>query len=148
MDDIKKYIILLLGALDNQPIRGKLFLQKEMFLFSFELESDNLKHLLNFEPHNFGPYSKKLELELTEMINEGLVQVSEREDTKIYNLTKKGQEYFENIVRLDNSMLNGINKLKLGSERLGYKGLLRYVYFNYPKFTTKSKIKNEVLGGN
>lgn len=146
---IEKYVLLLLNANNANSIRGKLLLQKEMFLLAYEVELEgNLRKLLDFESHNFGPYSYPLEKELKLMEEKGLIKTKQEENTLIYELTEKGEKELNNLTFLSNDLLQRISKLKLGSERLGYKGLLRYVYFNYPDYIDKSKIKKEVLGGN
>ena len=81
-----------------------------------------------------------------EELNDYSFIIIENVDNSIrYSITKKGEEYI-NSVDFPKEIRDKVTNLKIGSNRLGYKGLLRYVYFNYPKFTTNSKIKNEVLG--
>ena len=63
----------------------------------------------------------------------------------VYSITKQGQMYLEGI-EFPKGIEKKVNNLKVGSNKLGYKGLLRYVYFSYPEFTINSKIKDEVLG--
>ncbi|UTB32036.1 MAG: hypothetical protein NKF70_11105 [Methanobacterium sp. ERen5] len=149
----KDYLILLLGANKYTPIRGKLALQKEMFLMSQELDkTGQLNDQLKFEGYHYGPYSRTLEKWLKDLENDHIIK-SSSEDTKVYELTNEGKIRFKDILNYLNESKNdnifhNIHKLKIGSEKLGYKGLLRYVYFTYPDFIKKSKIKNEVLGGN
>lgn len=148
-NSIKNYILLLLSANKDDPIRGKLFLQKEMFLIANEVDKEgNLKKLLNFKSHNFGPYSYPLESELNHLQRLNLIKTQDDGKTAIYEITNNGKDYLQQIGELDENLSKRISKLKKGSEKLGYKGLLRYVYFNYPEYIDKSKIKEEVLGVN
>ena len=147
--DEKQWLILLLGVNNYAPIRGKLLLQKEMFLIVHELDkSGELKEVLNFESYKYGPYSTILEGILDNLKERKIVDSSTEDNVEVYKLTKKGKNKFKKIAeKIDDDLLERIKKLKIGSERLGYKGLLRYVYFNYPNFVDKSEIREEIFGG-
>jgi DNA-binding PadR family transcriptional regulator len=81
------------------------------------------------------------------MEKDNLIKTLKENKTVTYELTGLGKSYLDQKMKVpDKELWSKISKLKLGSERLGYKGLLRYVYFNYPNFIDKSKIKKEVLG--
>jgi len=155
MEEIKKWIILLLGADNGRPIRGKLMFQKEMFILAYDilqklgiLSKEEVERIFNFKPHYYGPYSKKIEDTLNLLQQQGLVKVEKQDDVIIYTLTDKGKNEFKKVLdKQGDDVIKLIEKLKIGSERLGYKGLLKYVYINYPEFIDRSLIKDEVLGG-
>ena len=133
----KDFILLLLNSDNQKPIKGNLFLQKEMFLIVEEVCS-SLKDELNFIPYDYGPYSFNLINLLTSLKNDSLIDYDDLNDNE-YSITKKGIDYLKKI-DFPESIIEKVNKLKIGSNKLGYNGLLRYVYFNYPKYTKKSKI--------
>ena len=57
----EEFVLLLLNANDKKEINGKLCFQKEMFIVDKEICNDLSYDLnLNFEPYQFGPYSKNL----------------------------------------------------------------------------------------
>lgn len=138
------FILLLLNLDNKKEIKGDLFLQKEMFLIVKEV-FPNLDKELNFKPYYYGPYSGKLTELLNHLANNSLIKIDDIEGSNCYTITDKGIDKL-NKIEFPGDIKNKVFKLKKGSNVLGYKGLLRYVYFNYPKYTTKSKIKDEVLG--
>jgi len=147
--NVQKYILELLNSNEESSIKGKLFLQKEIFLIIKEvLDSETAEKLdseLSFEAYNYGPYSFNLENILKSMEKNNLIDVNTDNNDILYTITNKGKNHL-NEENIGSNIKNKIFKLKMGSERLGYKGLIRYVYFNYPEYTTKSLIKDEVMG--
>ena len=139
----KDFVLLLLNSDNQKPIKGNLFIQKEMFLIVEEVWPE-LKEELQFEAYDYGPYSHVLVNILRELRSELLVNFEDIEGN-VYSITKQGQMYLEGI-EFPKGIEKKVNNLKVGSNKLGYKGLLRYVYFSYPEFTINSKIKDEVLG--
>ena len=123
----KDFILLLLDADNQKPIEGNLFIQKEMFLIVKEVFND-LEDELSFKAYNYGPYSQPLVNLLEELEENSLIEID-----------RKNKTFSDEIKRK-------INNLKVGSNKLGYKGLLRYVYFTYPEYTENSKIKNDIFG--
>ncbi|ALT68258.1 hypothetical protein [Methanobrevibacter millerae] len=139
----KDFVLLLLNSDNQKPIKGNLFIQKEMFLIVEEVWPE-LKEELQFKAYDYGPYSHVLVNILKELCKDFLVNFEDSEGN-IYSITKQGQMYLEDI-EFPEGIEKKVNNLKVGSNKLGYKGLLRYVYFSYPEFTINSKIKDEVLG--
>ena len=146
MDDFsaKDFVLLLLSVDNKKPIEGNLFLQKEMFLIVKEVY-EKLEEELNFVPYNYGPYSQNLVNLLNHLDYNNLIVIDNYEGTNNYSITKKGEDEL-NKINFPKDIVKKVTNLKVGSNKLGYKGLLRYVYFTYPDYTTKSKIKDEVLG--
>lgn len=138
----KDFILLLLNSDNQKPVSGKLFIQKEMFLIVEEIYKE-IDDELCFEPYNYGPYSSKLVEILKDLNKDNLIKTNKSFDE--FSITESGENYLKNI-NFSEDIIKKVNNLKIGSNKLGYKGLLRYVYFNYPEYTTKSKIKDEVLG--
>lgn len=139
----KEFILLLLNSDNQKPIKGNLFFQKEMFLIVEEVYPE-LREELQFKAYNYGPYSHILVNILRELRNDSLVSFEDSEGNE-YSITKQGQDYLKNIT-FPKGIEKKVKNLKVGSNKLGYKGLLRYVYFTYPEYTINSKIKEEVLG--
>ena len=140
----KDFILQLLDADNQKPIEGKLFIQKEMFLIVKEVYND-LENELDFIAYNYGPYSEKLSYLLEDLEKDSLIEIDNSDENNKYTITSKGMDFLKNKTFPD-EIKRKIHNLKVGSNKLGYKGLLRYVYFTYPEYTVNSKIKNEVLG--
>ena len=142
----KDFILLLLNAVNKKKINGKLCFQKEMFLVVKEICPD-LEDDLNFEPYHYGPFSKKLAILLDQLERDSLISIDRFADTCNYSITSEGVKKVSEL-NVSPEIIEKISNLKIASNKLGYKGLLRYVYFNYPEYAEKSKIKNRVLGDN
>ena len=140
----ENFVLLLLNSNNQQKIEGKLCFQKEMFLIVKEICPD-LDLDLNFQPYHYGPYSKRLSALLYELKSDSLIEIDERKDTCTYSITSKGVKMLSGL-EVSEDILEKISNLKNGSQKLGYKRLLRYVYFNYPEYTVKSRIKNKLMG--
>ena len=143
---VEEFILLFLNSNGKRKISGKLCFQKEMFLVVKEICPD-LDIDLNFEPYHYGPFSKNLASLLDYLESNSLIDVERYQDTCIYSITEKGVEKLSSL-EVSDDILRKIENLKFGANKLGYKGLLRYVYFNYPEYTKNSKIKDKVFGDN
>lgn len=139
------FILSLLKSNEGMEIKGKLCFQKEMFLIVKEIYPE-LDNELHFEPYHYGPFSKNLAELLDSLKEESLIEVKETANSFTYSITSQGIKKLTDECNLPDNILQKISNLKKTVNKLGYKGLLRYVYFNYPEYTKNSKIKNEVLG--
>ena len=128
----KDFILLLLNVDNQKPIEGNLFIQKEMFLIVEEVYP-KLQEELEFIPYDYGPYSFKLVNILNNLNKDNLIYY-ENFEVNEYAITQKGEEYL-NQIEFPKDIIKKVNKIKIGSNKLGYKGLLRYVYFTYPEYT-------------
>ncbi len=115
-----------------------------------------LKNIPEPEPGPYGPYFKDVSNELNELVSEGLVEVHEIEryresdkDTGIIKyiiLTDKGmfkvKEMISKLQEIEEGfrLLNDIRKY--ASMRLW--DLIALIYFLYPEYTEKSRIKDRV----
>lgn len=128
----KDFILQLLDVDNQKPIEGKLFIQKEMFLIVKEVYA-NLEDELSFIAYNYGPYSKKLTYLLEDLEKDSLIEIDNSDGNNKYRITDAGREYLKKKTFADD-IKRKIHNLKSGSNKLGYKGLLRYVYFTYPEY--------------
>ena len=107
-----------------------------MFLAVKEICPD-LDGELKFEPYHYGPYSIELANLLDNMELESLINI---DNDCTYSITDKGVEKISSL-QFSDEIIEKTQNLKTNSNNLGYKGLLRYVYFNYPDYTVKSTEK-------
>jgi transcription termination factor NusB len=66
---------------------------------------------------------------------------------QVYALTEKGRKYVEKKLwkSLDTTKVEALNQLKRNLAEIHLKLLLKYVYTQYPNFSTESKIKEDIL---
>jgi uncharacterized protein YwgA len=135
LSPVQAFLILLLGSRNYESVRGKTWLQKEMFLIA---KNTGLKEEVYFEPHFYGPYSETVDSELENLEILGLA--AENGEIK---LTKKGKDLYAALLKIA-----GIGKLELIEEikeelnNLNEDELLAYIYFSFPE-TTKEAVRFE-----
>jgi len=133
LNPVKAYLLLLLGEKNFEPIKGKLWLHKEMFLLSSNLE--RLKPLMDFEPYFYGPHSERVDVELDQLIKSGLVRV---EGNKII-LTDIGEKVHMVLrTKTSKEKLELINEIKELLNDLSKDELLALIYFSFPKMAKDS----------
>ena len=142
---VKESILLLLGVDPDIPLK-KTLLMKESFLFEKELSHELKLNLESFQfvPYKYGPYSEILEDTLDSM--DGLIVISNGNKKEV-TLTDEGKKEAKKL--LDSLSPSTVDRLKfkrIGWDQWGNKGILKRVYTDYPIFTVKSKIKDDVLG--
>jgi hypothetical protein len=128
------YTILLLGAIEFEPVKGKLWYQKEMFFVSRDIEP--LKTTLDFEPYFIGPHSKRLEEVLNQLEFYHVIQF----DRNKIQLTNFGKEIFEEIKnKRPKDELDFLSEIKKLLNDLTNDELLLFVYSSIdPIFITES----------
>ncbi|RKR74751.1 hypothetical protein [Frondihabitans australicus] len=174
--EIDDAIVLLLGAGvepgGKARIQGVTRLEKLIFLLEKETHSrDWLDEDAGFVAYNFGPFSRKVYDAVETLAAAGIVKDSakfapddmdtweEREvlgkapdqnypyTTRDFELTERGWRYF---AALENEMkpdaLKELKSFKSRFATLPLRQLVRYVYQRYEEFTTKSLIREEILG--
>lgn len=142
-------IILLL--LSVAPIKGKTKLQKQVFLAWKEFLYDKIDELGYF-PYRYGAYSRLVDDSTKTLFIQNKIQMKKRKgEGTIYSITKKGKyTIFKNIRKRKKSysrFLKTKNKYgeKLEDKKIDWddwsaKGILRYVYRNFPEYTTKTRV--------
>jgi predicted HTH domain antitoxin len=132
---VQAFLILLLGSRNGEPVRGKTWLQKEMFLIA---KNTGLKEEVYFEPHFYGPYSETIDTELENL--QILELVAENGEIR---LTGKGKEVYANLLKIASTeKLELIKEVKEELNDLNEDELLAYIYFSFPE-TTKEAVRFE-----
>lgn len=135
VSEIQELIILLAGANDS-PIRGKLWLQKELFLLSDRLEE--IRDQSGYEPYLLGPHSDTVDEELSQLEDIGVISF---DANKIY-LTNFGQEIAKKlektVVNKNPQLIDLIHEYKEFLNDMTSDELLCYVYSAYPDMTEES----------
>ena len=154
-----------------EPIKGKTRLQKLLFLFEkeiwkkFKLDKHiSANALPEFEPYDYGPFSKQIYEDLEFLTSVGLVsgsgqqveqdeafleEINDANEEEVYKLTELGKTFVEEgeAGQLSSNQTSVLSDFKAKCSKMPLRALLLYVYSKYPEMTTNSKIRDEVLGG-
>lgn len=163
------------SGLREGEINGITRLEKLIFLLERETSSSKwLQQDASFEPYNFGPFSSKVyqavdllsaaglvvdsaapatddsdtwEVRTRIGLDEGSASIPDRFTTRDFRLTDRGWKYFEALTKeMAVDSLEEVASFKRQFASLPLRQLIRYVYQKYESFTTKSQIRDEVLG--
>jgi predicted HTH domain antitoxin len=133
LTETQKYTLLLLSANNFEPIRGKLWFQKELFLLA--KNSDELAEQADFEADFMGPYSESADEELEQL---EFAKVVEKEGNKL-KLTGLGREIAEILEKnTSDEEKEMIEDFKSELNDLTEDELLGFIYFTYPEMTRES----------
>lgn len=146
--------LLMIKAEDGEEVSGITRFQKLVFLAQMGgLEDDPIPSLetdskYEFEPYDYGPYSKELYDNLDSLVEKGLVKTQKRETPsgntrKDYSLTEEGRDLLDrasklgDISEIDKKIIRGI-KRKYNDMPLFE--LIDKVYAGYPEYAKNSKL--------
>jgi len=128
ISEIKKYLILLLSSNNSEPINGKMWYQKELFILA--KNDETLSEESGFEPYFWGPYSELAESEMDELVQLGLVK---SEGSK-YVLTGFGKEAAaklgDQVPKHEKELVDDIKQLLNDFSK---DELLLFLYVSYPE---------------
>lgn len=141
----------LLYADGQENIIGRTRIQKLAFLIEMEYQSSQGISMplnpgsFNFEPYDYGPFSKELYDVLEDMDRQGLIEEDEQEyregKTRYeYELTEKGKDFVEDQLSTDAAVeiLRKASKYKSEYNKVPLPDLIKYVYSEYPEYASES----------
>lgn len=134
----KQYMLFLLAALNEKPIKNKINLMKMLFFISLNIPQ--LGQEFNFEADNYGPSSDVVNRNLEYLIKDAFLT----EDKQGYKLYKLGKEYL-NLHEFDNIDLELIEDMKKLFDGLNSEEVCALTYFTFPETTTESLIRNRII---
>lgn len=133
LSETQKYTLLLLSANNYEPVKGKLWFQKELFLLA--KNSDELAEQTDFEADFMGPYSESADEELEQL---EFAKVVENEGNKL-KLTGLGRDIAEIIGKnTSEDETEMIEDFKAELNDLTEDELLGFIYYTYPEMTKES----------
>lgn len=138
----KQYILSLLNDNDQEPIKGKTRLMKELFFISLNVPS--LNDLLEFEADNFGPSSDIVIGYIDDMSQMKLISIEHgsRDDSNIYLIGEYGKKFLDSEkLDLDYELISEIKELCRG---ITNDELLALTYFSFPEMTEESLVKDKI----
>lgn len=154
-------------------LEGITRLEKLIFLLERETAAQSwLSEDADFRPYNFGPFSSKVYqavdmLAAAQIIDDSGTNAKTQEDswerdnvigaispesnpyvTRDFKLTDRGWRYYTVLLeQLPNGAIDELEDFKTRFAALPLRQLVRYVYQRYEDFTTRSVIRDEILGG-
>lgn len=144
-----------------ESICGVTKLQKLLFLIEQEtefFEEYEEDVAFNFAPYKMGPFSDEVYSELEFLLQLSAIeftpmksptkvnQSDSRLRNKEFHITPKGEKIASQLVEvLEPEYEKELEDLVAEYNTMDLKELLRYVYTEYPEYTTKSEIKDEVF---
>ena len=137
----KQYILSLLNSNNQEPIKGKTRLMKEMFFISLNVSS--LSQLLEFEADNYGPSSDVIIGYLDDMSQIKLINAEKGSKTNVtYTIGEYGKKFLEQEkLDLDYELIYEMKTLCNG---ITNDELLALTYFSFPEMTEESLVKDKI----
>lgn len=139
----KQYILSLLDSNNQEPIKGKTRLMKELFFISLNVPS--LKKSLEFEADNYGPSSDVIMGYINDMSQMQLITAQKKgqnNNNVIYSLGEYGKKFLkQEKLDLDNELVSEIKTLCHG---ITNDELLALTYFSFPEMTVESLVKEKI----
>ncbi|MCW3990778.1 MAG: hypothetical protein NWE88_11975 [Candidatus Bathyarchaeota archaeon] len=141
---VSDVILVLLYSHSSKPIFGRISLMKQVFLLIEEVLNKGEVQDAKFVPYHFGMYSFTVGASLTNLEYSGFIEQRGKKNTKLerFFITTKGERHISSIFNeFSYELQNTIREKRQGWDQLGYDGILRLVYQNYPEYIDKSQIK-------
>lgn len=137
----KQYILSLLDSNNQEPIKGKTRLMKELFFISLNVPS--LNELLEFEADNFGPSSDVIMGYIDDMSQIKLITAKKTSQNNVtYILGEYGKKFLEQEkLDLDYEL---ISEMKTLCQGITNDELLALTYFSFPEMTEESLVKDKI----
>jgi uncharacterized protein YwgA len=139
LNDLDLAILQLLHAGNDDPLKGRVAFQKEMFLIADYI--DKIRDKADFIPHTFGPYSETAETEMGNLKSLGLV----KEEGSEYRITPNGIAALEKKPAFSHEEIEAIADFKEFLNDLTMDELLLFTYVSYPKFKEESAVYERVI---
>lgn len=151
-------------------IMKMVFLFEKEIRKKFNEEIISVSELPDFTAYDYGPFSAKVYEDLEFLVNMGFIEVTsfgtremlpdeieeyaywqtisndeDRVFVEKFSLSEIGKRYVQKKVKLSKSQLDIIAEFKKRCTIATLSSLLKYIYSRYPKYTKKSKIRDQVL---
>ena len=140
MDEFLLGSDLVLMLLSISPVKGTTKLQKQVFLSwktLFKKESTDP----GFFPYKFGAYSKTIDDSIGILQNSGWIRIKPRKGEGVqYSITRAGTRIINKKLKNMDITLDELRKKKTDWNEWTTRGIMKFVYRNYPEYTEKTKV--------
>jgi predicted HTH domain antitoxin len=142
LDLLQKYILYLLYAQGKEPVKGKLWLHKELFLVS--KNDPDLDYEADFSAHLMGPYSEDLDEALSQLESIKVIDFLGKDSGPI-RLSPLGVEIAKEVAKnIPEKIKVIIDEMKSFVNDMTERELLAYIYFSFPDMTRESVKLEEI----
>ncbi|MDO5827256.1 MAG: UPF0175 family protein [Methanobrevibacter sp.] len=138
----KQYLLSLLNDNNQEPIKGKTRLMKELYFISLNIPS--LSSIFEFEADNYGPSSDVVMGYLDDMSQMKLITAKHgsQDNNTIYSIGEYGKKFLEQEkLDLDYELISEMKSLCQG---ITNEELLALTYFSFPEMTEESLVKDKI----
>ncbi|MFA7695571.1 MAG: hypothetical protein WCX63_08560 [Methanoregula sp.] len=140
LNDLDLAILHLVHAGNDDPLKGKVAFQKEMFLIADYI--GKIREQAEFIPHTFGPYSEAAENEMGNLKSLGLVMEKGHE----YCITPTGVAALGRVKpAFTPEEIEAIADFKKFLNDLTEEEILLFTYVSYPDFKAESAVYERVI---
>lgn len=153
MDSINRVLLII----NDNTIHGSIRFQKYGFLLYKQYERDlkdieisfpNLGFYDDWKAHYYGPYSEELEKDIEKCVSNNFIRKSsviteKKQKMYMYTLTIKGRTEWRAMYDKIDEMAQIDKKIK-NLQKIPYYTLIRQIYNAYPKYTTESRIIDQL----
>lgn len=145
--ETRDFILLAMGASDNSPFTP-VQIQKLFFLLDKNIAEQTDGPHFDFKPYDYGPFDKQIYLELEQLMDSGLVEISISNDhgLRTYRLTKKGREIGKrSLKKLSRPVQRYIRDVIDFVCSLSFAELVSVIYKAYPEMRENSVFVQEKI---
>ena len=147
------YLLSLLDADPEEPIKGRTRLEKLAFLIQKRVIEEKKLSVTDesyrFRPLHYGPFTEEVLDDAMSLSLLGLVNISgEDEDTQEFSITERGRSALSRLQTkglLPERVGEEVRRIRLKEGKLPLDTLVGQVYNAYPEYTEKSIIKSRYL---
>jgi len=144
--DQHDWLILLLGFKGEaeSPALDPVRVQKGMFLLAQEGDLPT-RERYDFEPYNWGPYSRQVRRDLDRLVADGYVQTRDVPgySWKRYGLTAAGVDYARSLLEVaPKEAAHKVAEIKRRVTGVSFNRLLADVYAGYPDYAVNSLFRS------
>lgn len=134
--------ILAIMSTSNGASYSPVKIQKLFFLLDKQLGKKVGGPYFNFRPYHYGPFDKNLYHDIKALRDQRLIEIDDAtlNSPRIFRLTEKGQELGELLIKdiKDKNNLGKIKELDAFVRNESFRGLVSYIYKEYPEMQANS----------
>ena len=140
MDELLLGSDLLLFLLYISPVKGTTKLQKQIFI-AWKTIFKKKTADPGFFPYKYGAYSKTIDDSIEVLKKLGLIRVKPGKGEGVqYFITPKGKRSVTKKLKRMKLNVDELKKKKSDWDEWTTRGIMKFVYRNYPEYTTKTKV--------